>query len=94
MCFARLVTHYWRHAACLRDGILLRQAAKPAGIPALPRPRRAHPSALSSAGAPATPTRPPKTQSHRSRPYGPPAPSWKTRINPWLCNSLRIVSIC
>jgi proline iminopeptidase len=35
MCFARLVTHYWRHAAWLEDGILLREAAKLAGIPAM-----------------------------------------------------------
>jgi proline iminopeptidase len=33
MCFARLVTHYWRHAAWLEDGILLRQAGRLAGIP-------------------------------------------------------------
>jgi proline iminopeptidase len=33
MAFARLVTHYWRHAAWLEDGILLREAAKLTGIP-------------------------------------------------------------
>jgi proline iminopeptidase len=33
--FARLVTHYWRHAAWLEDGILLRDAARLAGIPAV-----------------------------------------------------------
>lgn len=33
MVFARLVTHYWRHAAWLEDGILLREAGKLAGIP-------------------------------------------------------------
>ncbi len=31
--FARLVTHYWRHAAWLPDGSLLRDAGKLAGIP-------------------------------------------------------------
>lgn len=31
--FARLVTHYWRHAAWLEDGQLLREASKLAGIP-------------------------------------------------------------
>lgn len=31
--FARLVTHYWRHAAWLDDGVLLRDAGKLAGIP-------------------------------------------------------------
>lgn len=31
--FARLVTHYWRHAAFLEDGALLRGAGKLAGIP-------------------------------------------------------------
>lgn len=35
MRFARLVTHYWRHAAWLKEGILLRDAAKLAGIPAV-----------------------------------------------------------
>jgi proline iminopeptidase len=34
-CFARLVTHYWRNAAWLADGSLLRDAAKLAGIPAV-----------------------------------------------------------
>jgi proline iminopeptidase len=33
--FARLVTHYWRHAAWLEDGILLRDAGTLAGIPAV-----------------------------------------------------------
>lgn len=33
MCFARLVTHYWRHAAWLEDGALLRDAGNLAGIP-------------------------------------------------------------
>jgi proline iminopeptidase len=33
MCFARLVTHYWRHAAWLEDGILLREAGRLSGIP-------------------------------------------------------------
>ena len=33
MAFARLVTHYWRHAAWLEDGILLREAPSLAGIP-------------------------------------------------------------
>ena len=31
--FARLVTHYWRHAAWLGEGVLLRGAAELAGIP-------------------------------------------------------------
>ena len=35
MRFARLVTHYWRNAAWLEDGILLREAEKLAGIPAV-----------------------------------------------------------
>jgi proline iminopeptidase len=35
MVFARLVTHYWRHAAWLEDGILLRRAGRLAGIPGL-----------------------------------------------------------
>jgi proline iminopeptidase len=35
MCFARLVTHYWRHAAWLDDGELVRGAAQLAGIPAV-----------------------------------------------------------
>jgi proline iminopeptidase len=35
MVFARLVTHYWRHAAWLEDGILLSQADRLAGIPGL-----------------------------------------------------------
>ena len=33
MRFARLVTHYWRHAAFLEDGALLRDAVKLTGIP-------------------------------------------------------------
>lgn len=33
MRFARLVTHYWRHAAFLEDGQLLRDAGRLAGIP-------------------------------------------------------------
>jgi proline iminopeptidase len=33
MAFARLVTHYWRHAAWLEDGVLLREAKTLAGIP-------------------------------------------------------------
>jgi proline iminopeptidase len=33
LAFARLVTHYWRHAAWLEDGILLRDAGKLRGIP-------------------------------------------------------------
>jgi proline iminopeptidase len=33
LCFARLVTHYWRHAAWLPDGELLSGAARLAGIP-------------------------------------------------------------
>lgn len=33
MCFARLVTHYWSHAAWLEDGELIRNAGKLAGIP-------------------------------------------------------------
>ncbi len=35
MTFARLVTHYWSHAAWLEDGALLRQAGRLAGIPAV-----------------------------------------------------------
>jgi proline iminopeptidase len=35
MAFARLVTHYWRHAAWLEDGILLREAGRLARIPAV-----------------------------------------------------------
>ena len=31
--FARLVTHYWRHAAWLEDGALLRNAERLSGIP-------------------------------------------------------------
>jgi proline iminopeptidase len=33
MRFARLVTHYWRHAGFVEDGALLRDAANLAGIP-------------------------------------------------------------
>jgi proline iminopeptidase len=33
MCFARLVTHYWEHAAWLEDGALIRGAARLSGIP-------------------------------------------------------------
>jgi proline iminopeptidase len=35
MAFARLVTHYWQHAAWLEDGILLRDAGRLARIPAV-----------------------------------------------------------
>jgi proline iminopeptidase len=33
MAFARLVTHYWRHAAWLDEGVLLREAHRLSGIP-------------------------------------------------------------
>lgn len=33
LCFARLVTHYWSHAAFLPDGQILREADRLAGIP-------------------------------------------------------------
>jgi proline iminopeptidase len=33
MAFARLVTHYWRHAAWLDDGVLLQEARTLTGIP-------------------------------------------------------------
>jgi proline iminopeptidase len=33
MAFARLVTHYWHHAAFLEDGALLREARRLGGIP-------------------------------------------------------------
>jgi proline iminopeptidase len=33
MAFARLVTHYWHHAAFLEDGVLLRDAGRLSGIP-------------------------------------------------------------
>jgi proline iminopeptidase len=33
MAFARLVTHYWHHAAFLEDGALVRDAGRLAGIP-------------------------------------------------------------
>jgi proline iminopeptidase len=35
MAFARLVTHYWHHAAFLEDGALLRDVGRLAGIPAV-----------------------------------------------------------
>jgi proline iminopeptidase len=35
MCFARLVTHYWRHSGFLEDGTLLRDAERLAGIPSV-----------------------------------------------------------
>jgi proline iminopeptidase len=35
LCFARLVTHYWKHAHFLDDDQLLRNAARLAGIPAV-----------------------------------------------------------
>jgi proline iminopeptidase len=34
-CFARLVTHYWRHAAWLDDGVLLRDVHRLTGVPAV-----------------------------------------------------------
>jgi proline iminopeptidase len=33
LCFARLVTHFWRHAAWLQDDALLRGAGRLGGIP-------------------------------------------------------------
>ena len=33
MAFARLVTHYWHHAAFVEDGVLVRDAGRLAGIP-------------------------------------------------------------
>jgi proline iminopeptidase len=33
LAFARLVTHYWHHAAFLEDGALLRDAKRLTGIP-------------------------------------------------------------
>src|SRR5690606_27984428 len=33
MAFARLVTHYWHHAAFLEDGVLLREVHRLAGLP-------------------------------------------------------------
>jgi proline iminopeptidase len=33
LCFARLVTHYWRHAAWLEEGALLADVHRLAGIP-------------------------------------------------------------
>jgi proline iminopeptidase len=35
LCFARLVTHYWRHAAWLEEGALLRGVERLGGIPAV-----------------------------------------------------------
>ena len=35
MAFARIVTHYWRHAAWLENGSLLRDVGRLAGIPAV-----------------------------------------------------------
>jgi proline iminopeptidase len=35
MAFARLVTHYWQHAAWLEDGSLLRGVGRLADIPAV-----------------------------------------------------------
>jgi proline iminopeptidase len=35
LCFARLVTHYWRHGAWLEDGALLRDIGKLTGIPGI-----------------------------------------------------------
>ena len=35
MAFARLVTHYWRHAAWLEDGALLRGVERLSGVPAV-----------------------------------------------------------
>jgi proline iminopeptidase len=35
LCFARLVTHYWRHAAFLEDGQLLREMTRLAGVPGI-----------------------------------------------------------
>jgi proline iminopeptidase len=35
LCFARLVTHYWRHAAWLEEGALLRGVERLSGIPAV-----------------------------------------------------------
>jgi proline iminopeptidase len=35
LCFARLVTHYWRHGAWLEDGVLLRNVDRLNGIPAV-----------------------------------------------------------
>ena len=31
--FARMVTHYWRHAAWLEEGVFLREVGRLAGIP-------------------------------------------------------------
>jgi len=33
LCFARLVTRYWGNAGFLEDGLLVREAHRPAGIP-------------------------------------------------------------
>ena len=35
LCFARLVTHYWRHGGWLEDGILVREAERLAHIPGI-----------------------------------------------------------
>jgi proline iminopeptidase len=35
MAYARLVTHYWHHAAFLENGALIRDAARLSGIPAV-----------------------------------------------------------
>ena len=35
LCFARLVTHYWRRAAWLEDGVLLREVGRLKNIPAV-----------------------------------------------------------
>ena len=35
MAFARLVTHYWQHAAFLEDGAIMRDARRLAGIPGI-----------------------------------------------------------
>jgi proline iminopeptidase len=35
LCFARLVTHYWRHNGWLPDGVLLQRVNRLAGIPAV-----------------------------------------------------------
>jgi len=35
LCFARIVTHYFSHAGFLDDGVLLREAPRLAGVPAV-----------------------------------------------------------
>jgi proline iminopeptidase len=35
MAFARIVTHYWRHGSWLEEGVVLREARRLAGIPAV-----------------------------------------------------------